>query len=438
MIRLTVNLWLIFSNHRRAYYPFTSKRRPPMTDRFTGDLRVATIAIPGGDLAQVEQPSVRDLSIDYLRTTLTLMVLAHHSCLAYTSWAFFDKQDSFRSTAPVVDATRWVFFDYAENFNDVFFMSLMFFISGLFVYPALRKHGTFRFIRDRLRRLGVPFAFALVILMPIAYYASWQLSANNNGFLDFYKRLAAKGFDAGPPWFISVLLLLDMTLALVAWPLRRWMPKAGRLMTRLQERPFTTFAVFFVLSALAFLPLLSRYGPSAWAGFPFGFQISRIGVYSLWFSFGFLVGAPGFAEGLLARGGGLARSWPYWIAGCALAYNALWFVPKWSVFHRLSPLGQGGLWALLWVLSCVASCFAFLALFRGVEIKPRGWMNSLTRCAYGMYLVHYIYVLWMQRLVLYRPIPALIKFLFVFLATTLLSWLSVQAALRIPRMATIL
>ena len=152
MIRLTVNLWLIFSNHRRAYYPFTSKRRPPMTDRFTGDLRVATIAIPGGDLAQVEQPRIRDLSIDYLRTTLTLMVLAHHSCLAYTSWVFFDKQDSFRSTAPVVDATRWAFFDYAENFNDVFFMSLMFFISGLFVYPALRKHGTFRFIRDRYHR----------------------------------------------------------------------------------------------------------------------------------------------------------------------------------------------------------------------------------------------------------------------------------------------
>jgi hypothetical protein len=109
---------------------------------------VATIAIPGGNLAQVKQPRARDLSIDYLRTTFTLMVLAHHSCPAYTSWAFFDKQDSFRSTAPVVDATRWAFFDYAENFNDVFFMSLMFFISGLFVYPALRKHGTFRFIRS--------------------------------------------------------------------------------------------------------------------------------------------------------------------------------------------------------------------------------------------------------------------------------------------------
>ena len=398
-----------------------------------------TISVtPHPDLEKIKQPRSRDLSIDYLRTTLTLMVLAHHSCLAYTTWAFFDKQDSFRSNAPVVDVTRWAFFDYAENFNDVFFMSLMFFISGLFVYPALKKHGTFRFIRDRLLRLGVPFAFALVVLMPIAYYASWQLSVNNQGFLDFYKRLAARGFYPGPPWFIWVLLYFDVILALLAWPLQHWIPKAGRLMTRLRDRTFLTFAVVFVLGAAAYLPLLSRYGFGAWAGFPFIIQISRIALYSLWFAFGFLVGVPGFAEGLLARDGGLARRWPYWIARCFLAYNALCLIPQWSVVHRLSPLGQGAVWALLWVLSCVASCFGFLALFRGVEMKSQAWMNSLTRCAYGMYLVHYIYVLWLQRLVLDRPIHPSIKFLIVFLATTLLSWATVQAALKIPKVRDVL
>jgi glucan biosynthesis protein C len=399
---------------------------------------VVTPATPGPDLAKIKQPRDRDLSIDYLRTTITLMVLAHHSCLAYTSWAFFDKQDSFRSNSPVVDVTRWAFFDYAENFNDVFFMSLMFFISGLFVYGAIKKHGTVQFMRDRARRLWIPYVFALVILMPIAYYASWQLSVNNHGFWDFYKRVAARGFYAGPPWFIYTLFLFDVALALIAWPLLRWIPNAGRRMTRLQTRPILTFVIMFVLAAAAYLPLLSRYGFSAWTGFPFAFQKSRIALYSLWFTFGFLVGVPGFAQGLLARDGALARRWPYWIAGCVLAYNALWFIPKWSVVHRLSTLEQGGLWALLWVLSCVASCFGFLALFRGVPMRSRPWMNSLTRCAYGMYLVHYIYVLWLQRLLLDRPIHASIKFLFVFLGTTLLSWATVQAALRIPKVRDVL
>src|SRR6202042_1517048 len=136
-------------------------------------------------LASPPAVRARDLSIDYLRTTLTLMVIAHHSSLAYTTFARFNKQHIFQSTAPVVDSARWIFLDYAENFNDVFFMSLMFFVSGLFVYPALRRHGTWGFIRERLLRLGVPFLFALVVLMPIACFASWQLSVNNHGFLDF-------------------------------------------------------------------------------------------------------------------------------------------------------------------------------------------------------------------------------------------------------------
>src|SRR5215475_15545954 len=84
----------------------------------------------------------RDVAFDYLKATVILMVVAHHSCLAYTTFAHFDPAHYLTgSTAPVVDTSRWGFFDYAENFNDVFFMSLMFFISGLFFCPCLRRSG---------------------------------------------------------------------------------------------------------------------------------------------------------------------------------------------------------------------------------------------------------------------------------------------------------
>ncbi len=402
---------------------------------------MSVTAILGHNEEQVRLPRRRDLSIDYLRTTLTLMVLAHHSSLAYTTWAHFDNQNIFHSTAPVVDVTRWAFFDYAENFNDVFFMSLMFFVSGLFVYPALLRHGTFSFIRDRFLRLGVPFAFAVVFLMPIAYYASWQLTGRNAGFLDFYKRLAESGFTVGPPWFVWVLLFFDVVLALTMMPLKRWMPAVERFMSELRNHSVAIFASVLLLAALVYLPLLSRYGFDAWTVLftsPFAFQISRIGLYALWFIVGFLVGAPGFAEGLLSRNGGLARYWPLWMFGCILAYNALWFVPRWQVVHQLSASHQQTLEAMLWVGSCVVSSFGFLALFRGIELRSRSWMNSLSRSAYVMYLVHYVFITWTQRLVLDRPIHASIKFLFVFLSTVLLSWLTAQIVLRIPKLKTIL
>ena len=396
----------------------------------------AAIPAPSGKLAPA-----RDLSIDYLRTTLTLMVLGHHSALAYTTFARFNKEHIFQSTAPVVDTARWIFFDYAENFNDVFFMSLMFFVSGLFVYPALRKHGTLSFLRDRFLRLGLPFALAVVLLMPIAYYASWQLTGRSTGFVDFYERLASGGFAVGPPWFVWVLLFFDIVLALILLPFHRLLPAAGRFMVRLQNHPVATFAAIYLLACAVYLPLLYRYGFSAWTNLftsPFSFQICRIGLYALWFSFGFLVGLPGFAHGLLAKEGSLARHRRLWMLLCFVAYNALVFVPRLPVTHQLAPLAQGALEALLWVASCSASSFGFLALFRGIHLTSRPWMNSLSRSAYIMYLVHYVFITWTQRLMLDRPIHASIKFLFVFLATVFLSWLTAQLLLRIPKLGTIL
>jgi hypothetical protein len=381
----------------------------------------------------------RDLSVDYLRTTLTLLVIALHSSLAYTTFAHFDAQHIFRSTTPVVDRMRWAFFDYAENFNDVFFMSLMFFVSGLFFYPALRRHGALKFIRDRVLRLGVPFAFTVVLLMPIAYYASWQLSGRSRGFADFYVRLAQGGFAYGPPWFVWILLFFDMVLVLLLLPVQQWMPGTERFMTRLREHPVATFLATFVLAALAYLPLRAHFGFAQWTDvYTLVFQTSRIGLYFLWFVFGFLVGAPNLESGLLSRTGSLARRWPLWMAACVVAYNAFWFVPKWSILRLLSSLNQHLVEALLWVLSCVASSFGFLALFRGIDLKPRPWMTSLSRSAYVMYLVHYVYVLWAQRLLLASPIHVGLKFAFVFLTATLLSWLTAQLVLRIPTLKSIL
>jgi Acyltransferase family len=386
---------------------------------------------------ETKKPRQRDLSMDYLRTTLVLMVLGHHSSLAYTTFARFSVNPvthAIISTAPVVDTTRWGFFDYAENFNDVFFMALMFFVSGVFVYSALKRHGTLEFLRDRFLRLGLPFAVAVTLWMPVAYYAMWQRTGMDRGYWNYYKMLAARGFIVGPPWFVWLLLFFDVILALLALPVQRWLPGAGRWMGRVGKHPVAMFVALFFLSAIAYIPLLARFGFGTWVNLvtsPFTFQISRVALYALWFVLGFLVGIPGLDAGLLARDGALARHWKLWMVVCVAAYNVLIFAPR-----------LGGHWGkaepLFWVASCVASCFGFLAMFRGMEIHSRAWMSSLSRCAYVMYLVHYTYVLWLQRLMLNRQVFAGVKFVFVFLGTVLLSWLTAKALLRVPKLRAIL
>jgi len=95
------------------------------------------------------QNSSRIPWVDYLRGFITLLVVAHHSSLAYTTFASFNKAAYISSTHPIVDTMRSRGLDYFEDFNDIFFMSLMFLISGVFVMRSLQNKGVVHFMRDR-------------------------------------------------------------------------------------------------------------------------------------------------------------------------------------------------------------------------------------------------------------------------------------------------
>lgn len=384
--------------------------------------------------------SPRDVALDYLKAVVILLVVAHHSCLAYTTFAHFDPDHYLTgSTAPVVDSTRWGFFDYAENFNDVFFMSLMFFISGLFVLPSLRHHGTLAFVRGRVIRLGAPFIVGTLLLMPLAYYASWQLTGQNAGYLAYWRQDIIRERAPGPLWFIWLLLLFSLLAAgfHAVWPRR-----IGRLsLTWTKRKALTAFAVMFAVCAAVYLPALKVFG-WAWGALfvaPFYFQLSRFGLYLAWFAMGTWIGSDDLEEGLLSREGALVRYWPRWLCACVVVYNLLWFLPgTLEAAAVLTADQRGAIWAILWVVSCVASCFAFLAFFRGAVRTRRWWMDSLSRSAFIIYIVHYVYVLWLQRAFLVVIIPASLKFLIVFSSATLLSWLTAQCVLAIPPLRRLL
>ena len=410
------------------------------TDSVSIDRRVSIISAERTNTGTAQ--ASRHVSIDYLRAGITLLVVAHHSALAYTNFARFYPDAYLASTHPVVDPQRWDLLDYAENFNDVFFMSLMFCVSGIFVWPSLRRSGAMLFVVDRARRLGIPFIVGIVFLMPLAYYASWNLTGHSVGFLAYWKQyLTIDGRPCGPLWFIWLLLLFDLLAAVGYRCFGPTIAQSERSPTK-SRGPVYMAVAMFTLCAAVYLPALAAYGFGAWRAFvtgPFYFQTSRLALYFAWFVFGIFIGRSGIRRGLLARDGALARRWPTWVAVSIIAYNALEFLPAaLSHWTAIRPEQRGLLEAMLWVTSCVSSCFAFLALFRGVVSKRHAWMDSMTRCAYGIYLVHYVYVLWMQRTLLDMSLPAAPKFLATFLVATAASWVTVRLLLKIPAVRDVL
>src|SRR5947199_4274417 len=115
------------------------------------------------------------LALDNLRAFVILLVLSFHSVLAYLQFLpaepfAFDSPPYMWRAFPIVDSQRWFGFDLYCAWQDVFLMSLFFFLSGLFVWPSLCRKGVGAFLHGRILRLGLPFALVVGLLMPPTLY----------------------------------------------------------------------------------------------------------------------------------------------------------------------------------------------------------------------------------------------------------------------------
>lgn len=384
------------------------------------------------------------LSIGYLRAFITLLVVAHHSVLAYhpyppARYATLLAQPRWWLAFPILDPHQWLGWSFFNGFNDVFFMSLMFFLSGLFVQHSIERKGVGQFLRDRLLRLGLPFIVAAAIT-PLAYYPTYLTTPAHTGLAGYWQLWRALGtWPAGPAWFIWLLLAFDVVAAALfalAPKLMTWM---GRVVSGSSNRPIALYLLIAAVSAVTYIPMAIHFGADSWSAFgPFFFQTSRLFHYFAYFLIAIGLGATAMSRGFFARDSKLARRWPLWTNAMLFAYFALAaaFIAMISGVGKSLPWGP--LLGILWVLSCAASCFGFMSLFSRFATRRRAVFDSLTDNAYGMYLVHYAIVSWLQYALLPASLSGFTKGVLVTLGTILLSWGTTAALRRIPAVARVI
>ena len=366
----------------------------------------------------------RNIWIDYLRSFITVLVVAHHSSLAYTTFAYFDKATYINSTTPVVDSLRWIGFDIFENFNDIFFMSLMFLISGLFVYKGIIKKGIKHFLIDRFKRLGLPFIIAVIFVIPVAYMPSFYLATHEtNIFLFIRDYIVHQQWPVGPPWFIWLLLLFNIIAAIL--PLKFYTTLSA-LITKLTQKPVVFLTIIFIVFCVAFIPISIEIGQYTWTGFgPFDFQVNRFFLYLLFFLFGVSLGSIDWENYLFTGNKLLNKKWWFWALLCLVSY----LIIEWLTFfapESINPYSSNSSFAwlifdLFFVASCISSILAFLAIFKLVNTEHTTW-NNLSANAYGIYLIHYVFVTWLQFGLMNISISAIFKFVIVFFGALACSW----------------
>jgi len=201
-----------------------------------------------------EWASKRQVSLDNLKVVLVAWIIAVHAILGYTGsidvWSYTGVREV--TLSPVLEAVMLLLL---SPFGYVV-ISLLFLLAGLLVPPSLARKGPGRFARDRLVRLGLPFAVYVLFVQPLVMYALERpLGAATGSY--WYEFLGKeRQIDTGPLWFVGVLLVFSLGYA--GWvAVRR--PPVRRVATEVTARQLAVVAA--VVAPLSFLVrLVYPYG----------------------------------------------------------------------------------------------------------------------------------------------------------------------------------
>src|SRR5882672_758544 len=376
----------------------------------------------------------RIIAFDRARTFITLLVVIHHSVVNFTHFGNGDRM-------------RWLGFDLVVLFNDSFFMAFMFLISGLFVHDSLTRSGAAEFLRQRAWRLGVPLLISIFVLIPIAYYASF-LRYHMPGTTDFnffhywWHMITIGPWPSGQAWFLWVLLAFDIIAAAVWWIAPKILAAFGQSIFALRDRPMTAFVAFLVVSVVSYLPLHLAFGDGAWfepGHYPFPIQTSRILLYPAYFFTGVGIGAISLRAGILAENGEIAKRWPFWLGFAMLFYGAILLL-VYAHHNWIANFASPALWwkvayGLAFASYSAAMAFTVPATSLRLAHSSLKLLDAMQPSAYGIYLLHYIFIIWLQYIVYDPPWPAFVKFAIVFTGTLGGSWVLTVLLRKIPVVA---
>ncbi len=376
------------------------------------------------------------LALNNLRAYAILIVLAFHSSIAYVSNQPaaplpFDVAPYGWIANPIVDSDRWLGLDLFCAFQFLYMMQLMFFLSGLFAWPSLKRKGGAAFLFDRFLRLGVPFALGACFLMPLAYYAVYRETAVDPSWSAYWVHLTALPFwPAGPLWFLWILLLFNVAAVVVFW----LVPRAVDLLARPSTgaSPNRLLVALMAVSAVAALVLAAVVSPWKWIDYgPFSFQPFLLPQFAVYFGFGLVVGAYGLDRCPFTSEGVLAKCWGRWLSGTLAAF-ALWLTLSALIFAgwKIPGLQVGA--DLAQVAFAATTCFAASAIFLRFAAKDWPILDSISENAYGIYLFHYVFVLWTQFVLLGIRMPAIAKCVIVFGVAVALSWAATAVLCTVP------
>ncbi len=204
-------------------------------------------------------------------------------------------------------------------------------------------------------------------------------------------------------------------------------------------RPGFALLAFLIFSVVVYVPMRVWVGDAAWLepyAYPLPIQTSRVFLYFGYFLVGAGIGAMDLRSGIFAENGELAAHWKIWLVVALVFYGAILFLVyvhhNWIVNFNSPPPSWRVAYGLAFALFSGTMAFAEPGLFLRSAKLPLRLLDAMRPSAYGIFLTHYIFIIWLQYAVYDPPLSAFLKFAIVFIGTLAGSWVTTVLLRKIP------
>lgn len=291
--------------------------------------------------------TLRRYDIDHLRIGAIVLLIIYHAAICFQPWG--------NLVAFITSPQTWEALWLPMGLLNVWRIPLLFFISGMAFYLSGQQRTTWQILRERFTRIGLPYIFGFVVLVPI-HLMLWQ------GYNHYPLRYIP---DSGHLWFLGNLLVYVVVLTLARDITRRF-PQACVSWSAKRLAPFAAaiFLALYVLEAFLVKPMPFELYAKTAHGFYGGFILFTAG-YTI-------MSIPNAYQNITSRG-------IFW-AGAGVV---LWGIRLY--YGMRNPVILTALESGCWVLAIISLGYHFLQ-------RPGRASVYLSQTVYPAYVLHMIFL----------------------------------------------
>ena len=314
----------------------------------------------------------RRYDIDWLRVIAIGLLLIYHIAIGFQPWGVFI--GFIQSDQSLV--SLWT----AMAMLNVWRIPLLFFVSGMGVYFAIRRRNWKQLLAERSKRILLPFLFGIVVIVPLHIFI-WQ-----RHYLQDFSYIP----NPGHLWFLGNIFAYVVILSPVFFYLKK---NEDRRINQWLKKIFAS-PLGFLLIISAFIAETALVKPAVYEMYAMTWHGFYFGLLAFFFGFCLVFSGNAFWQMLLKY------RWVL-LSGALILYSI-----RVMEFSLKAPDYMMAIESNFWIYTVFGFAYKYLN-------HPSKTLSYLSQGVYPIYIIHMIFLYLGSLLIFPLDIPTLLKFILV-------------------------